>query len=132
LVIYSRFSGTPADNHGHHQEAGYLTPLAYKAAGDRTAFPELARDGLRPWQAKKLYMTGGRGGGAGPVLQVATGDMEPAIGRSYAEIAAEGRSQHKSHEMGTIEPLGPASSALRLVESNVTAPSAERSVFDGI
>jgi hypothetical protein len=77
-------------------------------------------------------MTGGRGGGAGPVLQVATGDMEPAIGRSYAEIAAEGRSQHKSQEMGTIEPLGPASSALRLVESNVTAPSAERSVFDGI
>src|SRR3982750_416969 len=28
LVIYARFSGTPADGHGHHQEAGYLTPLA--------------------------------------------------------------------------------------------------------
>src|ERR1043165_7302483 len=32
LVVYSRFSGTPADGHGHHQEAGYLAPLAYKAA----------------------------------------------------------------------------------------------------
>jgi LmbE family N-acetylglucosaminyl deacetylase len=132
LVIYSRFSGTTADGHGHHQEAGYLTPIAFKAAGDPTAFPNLGREGLRPWQARKLYMSGGRGGGAGPVLQVATGDVEPVIGRSYAEIAAEGRSQHKSQEMGSIEPLGPASSALRLVESKVDAPATERSVFDGI
>ena len=40
LVIYSRFSGTPADGHGQHQMAGYLTPLAFKAAGDPTQFPE--------------------------------------------------------------------------------------------
>src|SRR5215510_16454244 len=32
LVVNSRFSGTAADGHGHHQEAGYLTPLVYKAA----------------------------------------------------------------------------------------------------
>src|SRR4051812_308753 len=40
LVIYSRFTGTPADGHGHHQLAGYLTPLAYRAAADPTQFPE--------------------------------------------------------------------------------------------
>jgi LmbE family N-acetylglucosaminyl deacetylase len=40
LVIYSRFSGTAADGHGHHQEAGYLTPLAFKAAGDPGTIPE--------------------------------------------------------------------------------------------
>src|SRR5215216_7431794 len=34
LVIYSRFTGTPTDGHGHHQEAGYLTRLAYEAAAD--------------------------------------------------------------------------------------------------
>ena len=55
LVIYSRFSGTPADGHGHHQLAGYLTPLAFKAAADPNEFPEQLREGLRPWQAKKLY-----------------------------------------------------------------------------
>ena len=27
LVIHSRWGGTPADGHGHHQLAGYLTPL---------------------------------------------------------------------------------------------------------
>src|SRR6188768_2259347 len=40
LVIYSRFSGTPADGHGHHQMAGYLSPQAYQAAADPAQFPE--------------------------------------------------------------------------------------------
>ncbi|MDQ6787082.1 MAG: PIG-L family deacetylase, partial [Acidobacteriota bacterium] len=59
LVIISRFSGTPADGHGHHQLAGYLTPLAYKAAADPAQFPEQLQEGLRPWQAKKLYVSEG-------------------------------------------------------------------------
>src|SRR5688572_27795579 len=64
LVIYSRFSGTPADGHGQHQMAGYLTPLAFKAAADPAQFPEQLREGLRVWQVKKLYRgAGGPGGG---------------------------------------------------------------------
>src|SRR5829696_8844013 len=39
LVIYSRWGGTSADGHGHHQLAGYLTPLAFKAAADPNEFP---------------------------------------------------------------------------------------------
>jgi hypothetical protein len=34
--------------------------------------------------------------------------------------------------MGSIEPLGPSASGLRLVESRVQTPSAETSVFDGL
>src|SRR3989440_4816282 len=49
LVIYSRFSGTPADGHGHHQMAGRLTPVAFKAAADPTQYPEQLKQGLRPW-----------------------------------------------------------------------------------
>jgi LmbE family N-acetylglucosaminyl deacetylase len=133
LVIYSRFSGTPDDGHGHHQMAGYLTPLAFRAAADPAMFPELAREGLRPWQARKLYRGGGRAEpNAGPALQVATGTLSPLLGRTYAEIAAEGRSQHKSQEMGGIEWHGPSTTGLRLLESRVRAGDAERSVFDGI
>ncbi|HEX5107589.1 MAG TPA: PIG-L family deacetylase [Vicinamibacterales bacterium] len=133
LVIYSRFSGTPDDGHGHHQMAGYLTPLAFKAAADPAMFPELAREGLRPWQARKLYRGGGRPEpNAGPVLQVATGTLSPLLGRTYAEVAAEGRSQHKSQEMGSIEWHGPSTTGLRLLESRVGGAGAERSVFDGI
>ena len=134
LVIYSRFTGTPADGHGHHQLAGYLTPLAYKAAGDPNEYPEQLREGLRPWQARKLYRgVGFRPDPANPAtIEVQTGIVDPVIGRTYSEIAAEGRSQHKSQEMGSIEPLGPAQSGLRLLESRVQAPTQEKSIFDGM
>jgi LmbE family N-acetylglucosaminyl deacetylase len=134
LVIYSRFAGTSADGHGHHQLAGKLTPLAYKAAADPTQFPEQIKDGLRPWQAKKLY----KGAGFRPTpgveipTRVETGRFDPLIGRSPFEIAAEGRSQHKSQEMGVPESRGPQQSGLILLESTVKAPATETSVFDGI
>ena len=135
LVIYSRFSGTPTDGHGHHQEAGYLTPLAYKAAADPNEFPEQLREGLRPWQAKKLYrgnFGNARPDPANPSVQVQEGIVDPAAGRSYAEISFEGRSQHKTQAQGGIEPRGPLASTLTLVDSSVQAPRPERSIFAGL
>src|SRR5919112_272400 len=83
LVVYSRFTGTPADGHGHHQLAGYLPPLAFKAAGDANEFPERLKEGLRPWQAKKLYrVVGFRPDPANPpTLEVQTGLLDPVLGR---------------------------------------------------
>jgi LmbE family N-acetylglucosaminyl deacetylase len=137
LVVYSRWQGTPADGHGQHQFAGYLSPLAFKAAGDPSQFPEQLNEGLRPWQAKKFYRgTGFRPDPANqPTVQVQTGAFDPVLGRSFGEISAEGRSQHKTQEMGTIEPRGPQTSGLRLVESvvaNTGPPGTEQSIFDGI
>lgn len=134
LVIYSRFSGTTADGHGHHQLAGKLTPLAYKAAADPTQFPEQITEGLRPWQAKKLYRGAGfrQTSGAEITTRVDTGRFDPLIGRSYFEIAAEGRSQHKSQEMGVPESRGPQQSALILLDSAVKSTTPETSVFDGL
>src|SRR4029450_1319725 len=76
---------------------------------------------------------GGRPGASTAVTpQVQPGILDPVIGRSYAAIAAEGRSQHKSQEMGGIEPLGPSASGLHLIASRVTAAEKEVSVFDGL
>src|SRR5215207_10155334 len=72
LVIVSRFSGTDADGHGHHQLAGYLTPLAFRAAGRGDEFPHHFADGLRPWQASKLYR-GVRQTSEPGLLEIATG-----------------------------------------------------------
>jgi LmbE family N-acetylglucosaminyl deacetylase len=134
LVIYSRFTGTPADGHGHHQLAGYLTPLAFKAAADPNEFSEQLAEGLRPWQARKLYRgVGFRPDPANPpTIRLQTGVVNPVIGRTFAQIAAEGRSQHRSQQMGSVEPLGPMSTGLRLVESAVPVPSTEQSIFDGL
>ncbi|MGH9346243.1 MAG: PIG-L family deacetylase [Vicinamibacterales bacterium] len=131
LVIYSRFSGTPADGHGQHQLAGSLAPLAFKAAADPAEFPEHVQEGLRPWQARKLY----RGIGfradpeTPPTLHVETGIFDPVLGRYYTEIANEGRSQHKSQEMGVIETKGPQRSALIRLDAPVAK---EAGLFDGL
>lgn len=134
LVVISRFTGTPADGHGHHQLAGYLTPLAFRAAADPAQFPEQIEEGLRPWQAKKLYVSQSFFQNAQnvPTLTVNTGEYEPLLGRSYFEIAMEGRSQHKSQEMGLLELRGKQTSGLRLLESNAAKVEAERGVFDGV
>ena len=134
LVIYSRWQGTPADGHGQHQLAGYLSPLAFKAAADPNEFPEQLKEGLRPWQAKKFYRgVGFRPDPANaPTTTVETGIFDPVLGRTFGEIAAEGRSQHKSQEMGTIEMKGPQASGMRLVESLVQTSTTEASVFSGI
>ena len=86
LVVIGRFTGTPADGHGQHQLAGYLTPLAYKAAADPQQFPEQLAEGLRPWQAKKLYIgTGFRPDPATPpTILVATGTFDEDALRAHA------------------------------------------------
>ena len=135
LVVYSRWSGTASDGHGHHQEAGYLTPLAFKAAADSNEFPEQLREGLRPWQAKKLYrgvFGNARPDPSVPTLPVQTGVFDPVAGRSYAEISFEGRSQHRTQAQGGIEPRGPLASTLALVQSTVQAPAPDKTIFDGL
>lgn len=132
LVIYSRFSGTEADGHGHHQMAGYLTPQAFRAAGDPSQFPEQIEEGLRPWQPMKLYRGQGRGGGPAATIEIQAGVLDPVIGRSFAAISFEGRSQHKTQSMGTIEAFGPQSSGLILLESLTDDPASDGALFDGI
>ncbi|HYL93850.1 MAG TPA: PIG-L family deacetylase, partial [Alphaproteobacteria bacterium] len=55
-VLTAGFSGTKRDGHGNHEASGVLTREAFRAAGDPNRFPEQIKEGLLPWQAKKLYM----------------------------------------------------------------------------
>jgi hypothetical protein len=134
LVVISRFTGTPADGHGQHQLAGYLTPLAFRAAADPKAFPEQFAEGLTPWKPLKLYVSQSFVANPQnePSLYLNTGQYDPLLGRSYFEVAMEGRSQHKTQEMGTLELRGKQLSGLRLLESSVENSKDEKSVFDGI
>lgn len=133
LVIIARFTGTPADGHGQHQLAGYLTPIAFKAAADPNQFPEQLKEGLRPWQARKLYVGQGFGNNPNnqPTLTIQTGEYDPLLGRTYFEIAMEGRSQHKSQQMGLLELRGAQMSGERLLE-RVGITGEDKGIFDGL
>jgi LmbE family N-acetylglucosaminyl deacetylase len=132
LVVISAFAATAQTGHGHHQYAGYLTPIAFHQAGDPNLYPEHMAEGLRPWRPLKLYARSRAGEGDDVILRIPTGIFDHSHGRSYAEIAMEGRSQHKSQGMGMLELRGPRSTSLRLVEAHVSTPMPESNVFDGI
>lgn len=128
LVVISRFSGTPADGHGHHQFAGYISPLAVKATADANQ----CTDSGAAWQVQKFYVEQGFRSNDEPTLKINTGEYNFLLGRSYAEIAAEDRSQHKTQEQGGLELKGDRFSGLNLIESKVPKVKSERSIFDGI
>ncbi|MEO6391802.1 MAG: PIG-L family deacetylase [Pyrinomonadaceae bacterium] len=133
LVLISRFSGTSADGHGQHQFAGYLTPRAVVAAADPNQFPEQIRAGLPAWKVRKFYVSSNpRNQTDPPTLRFDTGRYDPLLGRSYAEIAAEGRSLHRTQEQGNLENRGPRYSGVRLVQGVETWKGPDTSLFTAI
>ncbi len=135
-IIIAVFSGTPRDGHGHHQVSGILARDAYDAAGDGAKFPATATMGLAPWTPLKFYRTTSYWSGAGATFLYNAGEYSPLLGRSYAEIASESRSQHQSQGQGSLQRKGFIAGSVKREESR--APGApkdaakERSIFDGI
>ena len=43
----------------HHQASARLTLEAFRAAADPSKYPEQIKEGLRPWQAKRVFCTEG-------------------------------------------------------------------------
>ena len=126
LVVISRFTGTPQDGHGQHQYAGYITPIAVKAAAD----PQQCSDAGEPWTVKKFYVESGFQDNSEPTLRINTGAYDPILGRTYFEIAMEGRSQHRSQGEGRIEFHGDSFSGLNLV--GAVKDVREKDIFDGL
>jgi len=129
-IIVSIFSGTPRDGHGQHQAAGWVAQEAFQAAGDSTRFPELlGQEGLLPWNALKLYRSARFDSGA-TTLTLNGGVLDPAVGKSYHQIAMAGRSLHRSQDMGQLQQIGPSTIRVALVEDRTGAGSS--GLFAGI
>ncbi|MBK9316197.1 MAG: PIG-L family deacetylase [Acidobacteria bacterium] len=132
LVVVVGFSGTSRDGHGQHQVAGMLTPEAIKAASDPSRFPEQINDeGLQPWKVLKVY---GRvfGPCQGNCAEFDVGEFDPVTGRSYAELAADGRSRHRSQDFGMIQARGSQVRTFPRWQSSIDLPARETSLFTGI
>lgn len=129
-VIVAFFSGTPRDGHGQHQVSGILAREAYDAAADTVRFP--SREFGAPWVVSEFYRST-RARREDATFAFNAGEYNPLIGRSYAEIAAESRSQHKSQAFGQVEPKGVAWTGVRREASRWTAANGtEGGLFSGM
>ncbi len=142
-VLIARFSGTERDGHGHHQASAILTKEAFRAAADPNRFPEQIKEGLQPWQPKKLYIGNVCGFGASScdaanyTLKLNTGKEDPLLGESYVQFAIEGLRHQESQALGGVSiPKGDRFAYYKLVDSVVESPKDsdghEQDFFDGI
>lgn len=142
-VLVARFSGTDRDGHGHHQASSILMREAFRAAADPNRFPEQIKEGLQPWQAKKIYIGNVCGFGATScpdedyTVKLNTGAHSLALGMSYAQYAMQGLRHQLSQGAGqwTLDP-GDRFAFYKLVDSvlpkTTDASGHEKGLFDGI
>jgi LmbE family N-acetylglucosaminyl deacetylase len=98
-VIVSVWQGNSKDGHGHHQASGILAREAYRLAGDAGQFPELAKQGVLPWQARKFYI-GNLQPNDPASLTINAGQYAALFGASFQQIGAQGYSLHRSQGYG--------------------------------
>ncbi len=131
-VIVTRF--TPVlGGHGNHTASAALAEEAFRAAADPARFPDQLRF-VRPWQAKRLVWNAFRFSANDPARPVPAsvtidlGAYSPLLGRSFTEIAGEGRSMHKSQGFGASQNRGEFINAFQ----HVLGDSARTDLFDGV
>src|SRR5687767_8434115 len=130
-IIVAIFTGTPRDGHGQHQVSALLAMEAYESAGDVSRFPESLGE---PWTPQKFYRATWYAPPSAS-LRVNVGEYIDALGKSYAEIAGESRSQHKSQGFGALQRKGVVWDYLKREATRVnesTPAEKEQSIFDGI
>lgn len=130
-VIITRFPEDARAGHGHHAASGILAREAFFAAADAKRFPEQLRY-VQPWQAKRLlwntFNFGGLNTTSADQLKIEVGGYNPLLGKSYGEVAAESRSNHRSQGFGAARQRGTAMEYF----SPVAGTPAKNELFDGI
>lgn len=116
-VIITRFDSTRVPGgrmHGHHTASALLALEAFDMANDPNVFPEQLKF-VKPWQPKGLYWNTynfGRANfssnhdGEKGFYALELGAYNELLGKSYDEISAISRSQHKSQGFGSTGNRG--------------------------
>ena len=102
-----------------------------------SAFPEQIREGLQPWQAKKLYMDNVRSN-EDWTIKLETSQKDPLLGETYVQFAWKGLQHQLSQGAGSwhFNSEGPRYSYYKLIDSasrkTLAAGTHENDFFDGI
>ncbi|WP_026679354.1 PIG-L family deacetylase [Fictibacillus gelatini] len=115
--------------HGHHRTVNVLTLRAFKDAADPKVFPEQLKEGLSPWQIKKLYLPASD---SSATTSFEIGMYDDIYGMTYPQLGEESRFLHKSQGMGKKIPAEPRTIHLNLAKSVMGIPVKESSMFDSI
>jgi LmbE family N-acetylglucosaminyl deacetylase len=97
-IVINNF-GNVHQGHGHHQAAGLLTPKAVQAAADANAYPELQKEGLKPWSAGTAgvqIMDLDRSSDSPHGYSIPVGDVSPLYGKSYREMGLDAFANHRT------------------------------------
>ena len=130
-IIITRFPEDARAGHGHHQASAIIAREAFAAAADPKRFPEQLKY-VKTWQAKRIiwntFNFGSTNTTADDQLKIDVGVYNPLLGKSYGEIAAESRSNHKSQGFGSAKQRG---SAIEFF-SPVAGVTATKDIFEGV
>jgi len=120
-VIITRFPPDSRAGHGHHSASAVLAHEAFDAAADPNRFPEqLKYGGIKPWKAKRiLWNSFNFGPGANTTsedqMKINVGGYNPILGKSYGELAAISRTNHKSQGAALTPARGESMEYFNLV-----------------
>ncbi len=110
-VIITRFPETGEGGHGHHTSSAILAKEAFTAAADPKKFPAQLK-WVSVWKPTRLLWNTFRFGNTNTInenqFKIDVGDYNALLGKSYGEISAESRSQHKSQGFGVPAGRGEA------------------------
>ena len=134
-VIITRFPPDPRAGHGHHQTSAYMAEQAFSLAADSKSYPDQLKY-VKTWQAKRLVWNTFTPGFTNkppvdeknPFISIEIGGYNPILGKSYTEIAALSRSQHKSQGFGSAATRG---DRIDFFVNKVGIP-AQKNLFDDI
>jgi len=132
-VIITRFPADRRAGHGQHEASAILAKEAFSLAADKSAYPEQLKH-VETWQSKRLLLNTGRWWNDSikadypGVITVNVGEYNALLGKSYSEIAARSRSQHKSQGFGVSAQRGELIEFLEHVKGDETT----KDLFEGI
>lgn len=130
-VMIARFDSARVPGggmHGHHTASALLALEAFDIANDPSVYPEQLKY-VDPWQPKGLYWntynfrgtnSGSFAGKAG-YYELELGAYNELLGKSYDEISAISRSQHKSQGFGSTGNRGELREYLKLWKGEAPA-----------
>lgn len=118
-VVITRFPPDERAGHGHHTGSAVLAQEAFDVA---------------TWKPRRLFTNTGRWWNqtinekSPGVVALNVGAFNPLLGKSYSEIAAESRTQHKSQGFGSQGRRGDAMDFFELAKGD----SARKDILEGV